>query len=72
MLIAYDYTEDVLKEKLLLLEEKTAINDNVHFAYGYCYVNNGDDIREAMKIADKRMYLNKKEFYNEHAEKKYR
>ncbi len=36
------------------------------------YRAGGDDIRTAMSKADERMYINKKEYYNAHPERKYR
>ena len=72
MLIAQGIDEDELKTKLKQLDEKSAIDSDVHFAVGYYFVSDGEDIRVAMKNADEKMYINKKEFYTTHPELKYR
>lgn len=45
---------------------------DVHFAVGYAFVNGGDDIRDAMRLADERMYSSKNACYAAHPERKYR
>jgi len=45
---------------------------NVHFAVGTYIVREGEDIRTAMRVADERMYGSKKEYYENHPERKYR
>ncbi|WP_024859417.1 bifunctional diguanylate cyclase/phosphodiesterase [Ruminococcus flavefaciens] len=72
MLIAQGIDEAELKTRLVQLDEKSAIDSDVNFAVGYYFVSNGEDIRMAMKNADEKMYINKKEFYNMHPELKYR
>lgn len=72
MLIAQGIDEDELKTRLKQLDEKSAIDSDVHFAVGYYFVSDGEDIRVAMKNADEKMYINKKEFYTTHPELKYR
>jgi diguanylate cyclase (GGDEF)-like protein len=72
MLIAQGIDEAELKTRLVQLDEKSAIDSDVNFAVGYYFVSNGEDIRMAMKNADEKMYINKKEFYNMHPEMKYR
>ena len=72
MLIAQGLDEDELKNRLIQLDEKSAIDSYVNFAIGYYFVRNGEDIRLAMKNADEKMYINKKEYYMKHPELKYR
>ena len=72
MLIASGLSEDEVSERLVQLKEKSAINSDVHFAVGSYIVGNGEDIRKAMRIADERMYIDKKNYYEEHPERKYR
>lgn len=71
-LIVQDIDEDTVKNRLQQLKEKSAIDSDVSFAVGYCYVDDGKDIRTAMGIADERMYANKNEYYEAHPELKYR
>ncbi len=40
------------------------------FALGCCYSDGDVDIRQAMSIADKRMYKNKKLYYEQFPERK--
>jgi len=72
MIIAPGYSEDTLKARLQKLDEKSAIDADVHFAVGYYFVSDGEDIRTAMRVADERMYINKKEYYEQFPERKYR
>lgn len=46
--------------------------DEGHFAVGVCFVDGDIDILNAMRIADERMYDDKKEYYRRHPERKYR
>ena len=72
MLIATGFNEEMLNSRLTQLKEKNAIDPDVHFAVGYYFVSNGEDIRTAMRIADERMYIDKKEYYARYPERKYR
>jgi diguanylate cyclase (GGDEF)-like protein len=62
----------VIEEKIKQLKEKSAIDPDVNFAAGYYIVKNGEDIRDAMKTADERVYADKELYYSEHPERKYR
>ena len=62
--------EEDLKARLQRVNN--AVNNDVYFAFGYHCVSDGEDIRSAMRIADERMYINKKEYYEKHPELKYR
>ena len=44
--------------------------EDVSFALGCCYSNGDIDIRQAMSIADKRMYKNKKLYYEKFPDRK--
>jgi hypothetical protein len=39
---------------------------------GYNLVQEGDDIRTAMRVADERMYTGKKEYYEKYPDRRYR
>ena len=47
-------------------------SDTVKVAVGSYFGNNKVDIREAMHIADERMYKDKEEYYKKYPELKYR
>ena len=70
MLIVPQIDEEDLKARLQRVNN--AVNNDVYFAFGYHCVSDGEDIRSAMRIADERMYINKKEYYEKHPELKYR
>lgn len=70
MVLASDITEDELNTRIAKIRTMAKLSENVHFSIGTCY---GDpDVRRAMHIADERMYVDKKSFYIEHPELKYR
>ena len=54
------------------LKEKAAATDNVSFAVGLCVEEDSQKIYSAMKAADIAMYEDKKQFYDEHPDKKRR
>ncbi len=72
MLIVTKVSEEFMQERLHQLCEKSAIDIDVSFAAGYYIAEKGEDIRTAMRIADERMYINKKEYYERYPERKYR
>lgn len=72
MVITKGLCEAALKSRMEQLKEKSVIDEDIHFAVGYCFVSDGDDIRTAMRVADEMMYADKKEYYDEHPELKYR
>lgn len=72
MLIADGLGEKELEARVKQLAEQAATTENVHFAIGTCIVNEGEDIRNAMRLADERMYVDKNEYYERHPERKYR
>ena len=70
MLIIPEMPEEDLKARFIEINE--AQNEDVHFAFGYHYVESGEDVRKAMRLADERMYADKNEYYAQHPEWKYR
>ena len=72
MLIATEISEDAIKARLQQLRMKADAFSDVHFAVGYCFAEKNSDILTAMRIADERMYIDKKAYYEEYPERKYR
>ncbi len=62
MIIADDKDENKISARVEQLSKRTESTD-VHFAVGSCIVDENDDIRMAMRLADERMYANKNEYY---------
>ena len=71
MILASDMDEDKLNDRIKRVEEQ-ADRDNVHVSIGTYVVHEGEDIRNAMRIADERMYADKKTYYEKNPDKKYR
>ncbi len=71
MILASDMDEDKLNDRIKRVEEQ-AYRDNVHVSIGTYVVREGEDIRTAMRIADERMYADKKAYYEKNPDKKYR
>jgi len=71
MIIADDKDENKISARVEQLSKRTESTD-VHFAVGSCIVDEGDDIRTAMRLADERMYANKNEYYEKNPERRYR
>ena len=72
MIIAPNMDEASLEGKLKEINKYADDEDGIHFAVGSYILHEDDDILAAMRIADDRMYLNKKEYYVAHPERKYR
>lgn len=70
MLIAPGLTEEDIDGRISQVNDSKEAD--IHFAFGYCHVEDGKDIRKAMRTADERMYLDKNEYYSQHPELKYR
>jgi len=72
MIISENADKDEMSARLKRLREQSASAENVHFAVGVCFVEGDMDILKAMRIADERMYEDKKEYYLNNPERKYR
>ena len=68
--IISDITEEKLLEKAGELREAGQRYDDVSFSIGTCIKADGTDVREALKIADARMYEDKRAYYAAHPEKR--
>ena len=71
MILASDMDEEKLEARIRRLEEQSDKN-NVSLSVGYYIVYEGEDIRTAMRIADEKMYADKKAYYEKHPDKKLR
>ena len=71
MILAFDMDEKTLEARIERLE-KQADKENISISVGTYVVHEGEDIRNAMRIADERMYNDKKEYYDKHPERRYR
>ncbi|WP_163437931.1 sensor domain-containing diguanylate cyclase [Fibrobacter succinogenes] len=63
-------SEDELNTRIAKIRTMAKLSENVYFSIGVCCGE--PDVRRAMHIADERMYVDKKSFYIEHPELKYR
>ena len=63
-------TEADLARKAEQLRAAAAKYDKVDFAIGWCVEDAGEDIEQALNIADERMYADKRRYYAAHPEKK--
>ena len=71
MIIAQDMDADTLAKRIEKLESQSD-KDNVSLSVGTYVINQNEDIRSAMRVADERMYADKKAYYEKHPERKYR
>lgn len=67
--IVEDKTEDEFNCMIEKVREASNKSETVKFAIGSCYEDASFDIRNAMHIADVKMYEDKAKFYNTHPEK---
>ena len=65
-------SEEELEQKVLELRKVSGEFERVSFAVGYCVEDEIRDVRLALKMADQRMYEDKRRFYESHPEIKKR
>ncbi|SHM30319.1 sensor domain-containing diguanylate cyclase [Ruminococcus flavefaciens] len=70
MVLAANISEKELEERLESLRLYRTGSEEVSFALGYCYSEGEIDIRQAMSVADKRMYADKQFFYEKYPERR--
>ena len=63
-------SEDVLIEKAEALRTAAMQYDDLVFAVGTAYADDSKDIHQVLRLADERMYADKKRYYALHPEKK--
>ena len=69
-IILIGITEEELTKRVEAIREASKKYEHVCFAIGQCYNDNKSNVRTALKIADERMYEDKRRFYEEHPELK--
>ena len=69
LIIAPDVPEEELEERVKRLRTCSETPEKISFALGLYYDNNGGDISTAMRIADQRMYQDKKNYYKRFPER---
>ena len=70
MAIVTDISEEELEKRIEKLKKYSETDGNVSFSLGYCYDASDCNIRKAMSIADKSMYKNKQQFYENHPDRR--
>lgn len=71
-IITEGVTEDELNKQVEKIRYLSDSSEDVSFAVGQCYVDDKKDIKTALRLADERMYDDKKLFYEKHPELKNR
>ena len=71
-IIAVGITESELRQKVAAVVESAKHYANVSFAIGTCFDADSANVREALRIADERMYEDKRAYYQAHPEKAHR
>ena len=72
MVVAGGMDTETVEEKIRILRQREASIENLHFAIGMHVVSEKEDIRIAMRDADKGMYADKKEYYENHPDRRRR
>ena len=65
-----EVSEDELRRKTELLKEGSRKYNGLVFAIGYAFEDRSENVRSALRLADERMYEDKKRYYMIHPEKK--
>ena len=72
MILAQGMDEAELDLRLKRLYDQAKDAQDLHFAVGTAIINKEDELHTAMRLADEGMYTNKRHYYENHPEKKYR
>ena len=63
LILVHDSTESNLQKKIASIKKKSRLFENVSFAAGYSLPQPGTDLRDALSLADARMYEDKENYY---------
>lgn len=72
MVIACKIEPEEVEARVASLIAKANATENVRFAVGISHSKDEPDILKGMRTADKRMYEDKKRYYEEHPDRIYR
>ena len=72
MVLAPGMDDATLRARQKRVKEAAEAVEGLVFAVGACMVRGDEDIRAAMRFADQAMYADKKEYYADHPDQKYR
>lgn len=68
MVLVEDATPKLLERQTEQIKKQSVDYNNVSFSVGFCYEEDGRNIRRALKMADQRMYEDKKRYYETYPE----
>ena len=69
-IIVTGITEEELNKRVEAVREVSRKYEHVCFAIGQCYEDKRTNVRQALRIADERMYEDKQKYYDKHPELK--
>ena len=69
-IIVTGITEEELNKRVEDIRRVSQKYEHVCFAIGQCYDDNRSNVRQVLRIADERMYEDKRQFYEKHPELK--
>ena len=69
-IIVTGITEEELSRRVEAVREASKKYEHVCFAIGQCYEDKRTNVRQALRIADERMYEDKQKYYDQHPELK--
>ena len=69
-IICLGVTEEEFKEKVEAAKKASEKYPEVSFAIGLCHEADKRNVRQALRVADERMYEDKRLYYERHPEKK--
>lgn len=71
-IIIMEISEEDMNNKIAEIREKSLKYKGLSFSLGGCYMEDTHKIRSALRIADERMYKDKKDYYDNHPKAKRR
>lgn len=71
LIISTDISRDIYEQMNRTLSDNAVREGRAHYAVGSCFSDDAKSIRNAMQIADKKMYEDKEKYYRSHPELKW-
>ena len=68
LIFSTELSQEEFNRRIETLRIRAEESEEVRFAIGSCYADAKEDVRDAMRLADERMYEDKEKYYQQHPE----
>ncbi len=68
LIFSTELSQEEFNRRIETLRIRAEESEEIRFAIGSCYADAKEDVRDAMRLADERMYEDKEKYYQQHPE----